>query len=64
MGAVRGVNYLDDIPMGVLGAFFEKGFPMAVLPATGDLNRIWIWMSLISLIGLAVTSVLDRKRVK
>ncbi|MBR6614563.1 MAG: hypothetical protein IKK95_01125, partial [Lachnospiraceae bacterium] len=54
----------DDIPVGVLGAFFEKGFPMAVLPATGERSMFWIWMMLISLIGLAVTSVVDRKRTK
>ena len=55
---------LDDIPFGVLGAFFEKGYPMAVLPATGERTGFWLWMMLISLIGLAVTSVIDRKRVR
>lgn len=61
---VNGDIDLDDIPVGVLGAFFEKGFPMAVLPATGERSMFWTWMMLISLIGLAVTSVLDRKRTK
>ena len=61
---VNGDIDLEDIPFGVLGAFFEKGYPMAVLPATGERTGFWLWMMLISLIGLAVTSVIDRKRAR
>ncbi len=54
---------IDDIPVGVLGAFFEKGLiPMAVLPATGDSSFVWTIVSIISAIGLALTALFDRKR--
>ena len=53
---------LDDIPVGVLGAFFEKGFPMAVLPATSDWGFVWSLISLISAVGLTLTVLFDRKR--
>ena len=53
----------DDIPVGVLGAFFEKGLlPKAVLPATGDTGFVWTLLSIISAIGLALTVLFDRKR--
>ena len=60
---IKGDIDLDDIPVGVLGAFYEKGL-LAAAPHTGDPSNIWTIMMLISMLGLAVTSVIDRKRVR
>ncbi|MBQ5698666.1 MAG: Cna B-type domain-containing protein [Lachnospiraceae bacterium] len=53
---------LDELfDMGVLGAYFEN-VPTGLLPATSDINPFWMILMVISMIGLAVTSVLDKKR--
>lgn len=60
---IRGEIGLDDIPVGVLGAFYEKGL-LAVAPHTGTFSGFWTMMTLVSLFGLALTTVFDRKKVK
>ena len=53
---------LDELfDMGVLGAYFEN-VPTGLLPATSDINPFWMILMVISMIGLAVTTVLDKKR--
>ena len=38
--------------------------PLGVLPATGDLSVIWFAISILSALGLAGTSMIERKKRK
>lgn len=53
----------DGVPLAVLGAFEEDPIPLAVLPMTGDVTNMALWMLMfvISAFGLAGTLVARKK---
>ena len=57
-------NVAENVDFGVLGAFEidENLIPLGALPATGTSTAMWLMMSVLSALGLAGTSLIERKK--